>query len=96
MAAATLDEANAGCAIPGLGSGFSGLEAMGVHRNRTVRALRQAVLTVLRLWSGETVTSRMMPSSSGTGASISRPTPLPSQTTESVLKDFFRTVLPHL
>lgn len=55
MAAATLDEISAGRAVLGLGAGFSGLEAMGVQRAKTVRTLRQAIDAIRRLWAGETV-----------------------------------------
>lgn len=55
MAAATLDEISAGRAVLGLGAGFSGLEAMGVPRTKTVRTLRQAIDGIRRLWAGETV-----------------------------------------
>jgi 5,10-methylenetetrahydromethanopterin reductase len=55
MAAATLDEVSAGRAVLGMGAGFSGLEAMGVRRARTVRTLRQAIVTIRKLWAGETV-----------------------------------------
>lgn len=54
-AAATLDEASGGRAVLGLGAGFSGLEAMGVQRGKTVRTLRQAIDAIRRLWAGETV-----------------------------------------
>ena len=55
MAAATLDEVSAGRAVLGLGAGFSGLEAMGVRRGKTVRSLRTAIDVIRRLWAGETV-----------------------------------------
>lgn len=57
MAAATLDELSGGRAVLGMGAGFSGLEAMGVRRARTVHNLRRAVQTIRRLWAGETVTA---------------------------------------
>jgi 5,10-methylenetetrahydromethanopterin reductase len=56
MAAGTLDEISGGRAVLGMGAGFSGLEAMGIRRARTVHSLRQAVDTIRRLWAGETVT----------------------------------------
>ena len=55
-AAATLDEISAGRAVLGMGAGFSGLEALGIRRTRTVHTLRQAIDTIRRLWAGETVT----------------------------------------
>jgi 5,10-methylenetetrahydromethanopterin reductase len=55
MAAATLDDVSGGRAVLGIGAGFSGLEAMGLRRSRTVHTLRQAIVTIRRLWAGETV-----------------------------------------
>ena len=55
MAAATMAEVSGGRAVLGLGAGFSGLEAMGVRRGKTVRSLRTAIDAIRRLWAGETV-----------------------------------------
>lgn len=57
MALGTLDEfAGGGRAVLGIGAGFSGIEAMGIQRGKTVAALREAIDLIRRLWAGETVT----------------------------------------
>jgi 5,10-methylenetetrahydromethanopterin reductase len=58
MAAASLDEVSGGRAVLGLGAGFSGLEAMGIHRARLVPTMRLAVDCIRRLWAGETVSAQ--------------------------------------
>ena len=56
MAMATLDEVAQGRGVLGIGAGFSGLEAMGIQRQKTVLALREAIQLIRRLWAGGTVT----------------------------------------
>jgi 5,10-methylenetetrahydromethanopterin reductase len=56
MAMATLDEVAGGRGVLGIGAGFSGVEAMGIQRQKIVRALREAIELIRRLWAGGTVT----------------------------------------
>ena len=55
MAMATLDEIAGGRGVLGIGAGFSGLEALGIQRQKTVLALREAIQLIRRLWSGGAV-----------------------------------------
>ncbi len=55
MAMATLDEVAAGRGVLGLGAGFSGLEALGIQRQKIVLALREAIQLIRQLWAGGTV-----------------------------------------
>jgi 5,10-methylenetetrahydromethanopterin reductase len=56
MAMATLDELTGGRGVLGIGAGFSGVEAMGIHRQKVVRTLREAIELIRQLWAGGTVT----------------------------------------
>jgi 5,10-methylenetetrahydromethanopterin reductase len=56
MAMATLDELAGGRGVLGIGAGFSGVEAMGIHRQKLVRTLREAIELIRQLWAGGTVT----------------------------------------
>ncbi len=55
MAMATLDEVAGGRGVLGIGAGFSGVEAMGIQRQKIVRTLREAIELIRRLWAGGTV-----------------------------------------
>src|SRR5512139_1708348 len=55
MAMATLDEIAAGRGVLGIGAGFSGLEALGIQRQKTVLALREAIQLIRQLWAGGTL-----------------------------------------
>jgi len=56
MAMGSLDEVANKRAVLGIGAGFSGLQAMGVHNTKPVVALREALPLIRQLWAGETVT----------------------------------------
>ena len=56
MAIASLDEVCDGRAVLGIGAGFSGLQAMGLHNAKPVVALRESLPMIRQLWAGETVT----------------------------------------
>ena len=55
MAIATLDEISGGRAVLGLGAGVSGFRELGISRERSGVALREAVELIRRLLAGETV-----------------------------------------
>lgn len=52
---ATLDELSGGRIVVGLGAGIAGFKALGIERNRPVRAMREAIELMRALWTGETV-----------------------------------------
>jgi 5,10-methylenetetrahydromethanopterin reductase len=56
MAMATTDEYAEGRCVLGIGAGFSGLQAMGLHRERPVTSLREAIELIRKLWAGGVVT----------------------------------------
>ncbi len=56
MAMATMDEYAEGRGVLGIGVGFSGLQAMGIPRERPVTALREAIELMRKLWAGGPVT----------------------------------------
>ena len=57
MAMGTLAELAGGRGVLGIGAGFSGLQALGVKQPKPVKALREAIDLMRRLWAGETVTT---------------------------------------
>ncbi len=56
MAIATLDEISGARAVLGIGAGVSGFAELGIARARSAQAIREAILLIRRLWSGEQVT----------------------------------------
>jgi 5,10-methylenetetrahydromethanopterin reductase len=52
MAMATADEYAKGRGVLGIGAGFSGLQAMGIGRERPVTALREAIELIRKMWAG--------------------------------------------
>lgn len=52
---ASLDEVSNGRVIMGFGAGVSGFKALGIKREKPVRAIREAVELIRNLWTGEVV-----------------------------------------
>ncbi len=58
MAIATLDELSRGRAVLGIGAGVSGFRELGIARDRSAVAIREAVELIRHLLAGETVTCK--------------------------------------